>query len=668
MASWLRNLCVSRAAPLADQPLPDQLFAVRPRVETHSICETLEDRRLLSAGLDLTNTYAGSIVVKVGKQKVKDAITVTLVSQTDSGYTSGQVSSTHGGTVDVKGIIRGKQLKLVGATSGRLLIAKLGKKGLSFSGALTNGIDGSVGKFKVKKTGDAPASLPAAGRAQGSVAPTTSIAALQARPLTPARPLAVAPLSTHGGGPLDPGIDPTTGNPIDPVTGRPINPGALPPDPTGNSPTTPPLPPGFPTDGAAPPVAAAPGDMIGSNRSILGIFVGQFNGDGTGRIENIQTGATTGAAVQGTRPGVDPRIATFTINTQDASGLVTGTLEISEFATAPANEFTFSGFVTGNAIDLVLSGPGTGLVSLTLNASGDAFSGNVFGAEANGFRATGPISAVFTAPTPGGGGGGGSGQPLPLGEELYHVDTTNGAGETTIGNLDPNNSTLGEDFSVGLVPIVINSLGAFDSGADGLAGTITIAVYNVANPGTPVVVADVTTANSVLAPNSNFRYMTTFTPITLTGGIYRIAAFGFDTTDLAADVGLDTYTGAVPTAARGSTGREIVYPASNGLDANNFFSPPGGGGPGGAGTLTYPTQPAGLPVNRFLAGSFLYAEGAIVDPGNPGGGGSPVPPPPPPPPPAVLPKPAGSAFPGGVYNGTSGPEVFGSQSGNIIPG
>jgi hypothetical protein len=190
---------VALATPLPTAPMPN---TPKPAV-VPSVFESLEGRCLLSASYDVTNAYSGSVTVRAGKVKIKEAINITLVAQTESGYVSGQISSGRGGKVDVRGIVRGGQLKLVGATSGRLLIAKIGKKGLSFSGTLVNGIDDSIGKFKVKRTGDAPESLPSAGRAEGAVSPTTSAPRKAA-----ARALDAA-AAPGDGGPLDPSIDPT---------------------------------------------------------------------------------------------------------------------------------------------------------------------------------------------------------------------------------------------------------------------------------------------------------------------------------------------------------------------------------------------------------------------------------------------------------------------------
>ncbi|MDB5295769.1 MAG: autotransporter-associated beta strand repeat protein [Phycisphaerales bacterium] len=646
MQAWLRKLCVSRAAGAA-APAALPLAARTPAVPlaASAACERLEDRRLLSATLDLTNTYAGTVTIKGSGTKVKEAINIVFTGQSAAGYVTGQISSAHSGKVDVKGMVAGKQVKVVGSTSGRLLVAKVGKNGITLTGTLVNGVDDSVGKFKVKKASDAPESLPAAGRAAGAVSVSTtqfaSLAAGKAEAAVPA-----------DGGALDPSIDPATGLPIDPATGLPIDPSVLPPDTT---PTTPAIPPDISAGGGTP--TAAVGGTVGNNVSFLGTYSGVFNNDGTGSIENTTTGSTTGGVA-----GIDPRTATFTTVSQDATGLVTGTLTISNFAT-----FNYSGFVNGSDVSLVLSGTGTatgsGVVTLSLSGTGDTFTGVVTAAQSNGFTANGPINGAFVSgPAPGTGTG--TGSTLPAGEELYHVDVATSTGEATTGNLDPNNATLGNDFAVGIVPLNINSLGAFDSGADGLAGTIRVAIYNITNTTTPVLVADVTTANSELAPNSSYRYLTNFTPVTLGTGVYRIATFGFDTTDLAGDVAVDTYQGPAPSASNGIGSNSIVYPSSNVLSTNNYFSQPGGGGAGGGGTLTYPTQAAGTPNNRFLAGSFLFEEGTIVDPGG-GNGGTPPPAPPPPP---TLVKAAGTAFPGGVYTGTSGPEVFGSQSGGIIPG
>lgn len=682
MRSWLRKFSVSRAArSAANQVCMSSLSTVRasasPVASRQAVvhgtaCETLEGRVFLSAStFDLTNTYGGSILLKIGKHKVKEAITLTFISENGSTIT-GQVSSAHFGTVNVEGTITGKTIKVVGTSSGGLITAKIGKHGLSLAGKLINGADSSVGKFKIKVTGDAPSSLPPA-TTVSLASNQTIVAASTAR----ARALTASASTT--GGALDPTIDPTTGLPINPQTGGTVDPSQTPGDP-GTAPPDdfvppPTLPSDFPTPqagagagagaggagggggGAAPAAAASgnPGTLIGANYDFIGLWDGQFNFDSSGDIVEVATGLDNVPAVNGTRPGPDPRVATFTTASQDVTGLVAGTLDVAEFGT-----FIYTGFVNVTSIDLVLSGTSNGAVGGTVhldlnNTTFDSFVGTL-SADANGFHADGPIIGTFTNS-----GGGGSGLPLPAGEEMYHVDTTNGTGGATIGNFDPNGASLGEDFSVGTTPIIINSLGAFDDNADGLKNTIRVAIYNTLSPATPIVISDITTDTTELVPGSSFRYLTTFTPVTLTTGVYRIVAFGYGGQELAGDTGVSTYTGPVPVDNTGSTGKEIVYPISNTLNANNYFSNNAGGGGGGGGTtLTYPTLPDGLPLNRYLAGSILFEEGTPPDPNGGGGGGTVTPPTP-------LVKGTNSAFPGGVLTSNTGPEVFGSQSGGIIP-
>ncbi|QOV91687.1 hypothetical protein [Humisphaera borealis] len=638
MRSWLRNLCAARtaqAAAVASQSLLDQarLNVARPFVA----CERLEDRQLLSGSPDVTYTYGGKIKIVSGSLKAKEAITISLTSQTDTGYITGQISSLHTGTVDVKGYLEGNKLTLVGATSGRLVEGTINKKGLKFAGTVVNGIDKSTGTFKVKAIGDAPGSLQPASRAGG----TASLGGSSTPSSTPTGSVPV--------GSLDPNIDPATGLPrtssgtvIDPSKTTPTTPTTGTSAPTGAGSGASAIPLATPSATPLANVPLAPGNLIGTNYSILGVWTGQFNFDSSGKIENITTGATTGAAVNGTRPGVDPRTATFSTTSQDLTGLVTGTLTVAELGT-----YVYTGFVNGTNINLVLSGPGPGLVTATLNTTFDTFTGTLTNAEANGFRANGPINATFFS-------GGGSGVVLPAGEELFHVNQTNTIGDPTVGNLDPNGASLGMDFSVGTIPLVVNSLGAFDDNADGLQRTIRVAIYNITTPTIPVVVSDITTFTSELAPNSNFRYLTTFTPITLTTGVYRIVAFGYGAGELAGDTGVGTYTGPIASANTGNNGQTVVYPITNGLNANNWRSATGNNT-----NLVFPTLADGLPLNRYLAGSFLFEEGTPIVP--------PVVPPVVPPPPTTITKPANTAFPGGVKTTPTGPEVFGDQSGAIIP-
>lgn len=648
MGSWLRNLSVSQAVQAARPVLQsiDRMQVDRPQID-RAQCEGLESRTFLSAApLDLTNTYAGSVTLHVGKAKVKEAIGVTLGYQSGSGFVTGTVSSDHFGSVKVAGQIAGKSVKLIGTSSGRILQVKIGKHGLALSGSLINGTDDSTGKFKVKSTGDAPALS------------TSSSSGIKAIPLS----------SSNGG--LDSSIDPITGLPIDPVTGLPIDPSQTPGDngtgdpsgagglPTDSGGGSNPLPPGFPAPqgnpggiggnvggGVQPQLA---GTLIGNNFSFTGIWVGDFNGDSSGSIEDPND-PTNQTPVNGTRPGTDPRVVTFTTTSQDLTGLVTGTVDISEFGT-----FIYTGFVNVAHIDLVLAGTSTGASTGTMSLDMDpttnfsTVTGQLINGAANGFIANGPINATFQqdipVPPP----------PLPTGEELYHVDTTDSQGNPTLGNFDPGNGSIGEDFSVGGTPLVVNSLGAFDDGADGLNNTIRVAIYNVSTPGAPLVVADLTTANTELFSGSSFRYLTTFTPVTLTTGIYRIVAWGYGGNELAGDIGVDNYQGAVPVDNTGPTGTEVQYPVSNAVNANNWLSDPQSQN----NNISFPRIDQGLPLNRYLAASMIFDIGT-------------VPPSPPPGPPVVPPppliKPGNSAFPGGVYTGPGGQDVFGSQSGGIIP-
>jgi hypothetical protein len=668
MRSWLRNWTVSRAT--ADLSVSNHIAPVasaRPVMSPVAggyLVESLEGRALLSASpFDLTNAYTGTIKYKVGKLRIKEAISVTLTSQASNGFVSGQVVSNKAGTINVSGFVNGRSLMLIGTNSGRKLEAKIGKKARSLSGQLLVGADDSVGKFKLKLTGDAPA--PGAAAANTTV--TTTIGNPRARALT---------ATSTDGGALDPSIDPATGLPIDPVTGGVINPGdtggvvddyvpppSLPSDFPGGTDSGTGSGTGTGTGGgtvinpgtAAPTVgsAAAPGQLIGTNYSFLGNWQGFFNfEEDPNGIFDPTDNSTDDPAVNGTRPGLDARDVTILISSQLDDGLVQGTMTIAELG-----DFNVAGFVNGDIADLIIVGTGqaaggTGLVQLDLtDGTFDGFTGTL-NADVNGFTADDTLIGTWiddggtTPPPP-------PPPPIPTGEELYHVDDIDPQGGTTIGNFDPDGATIGSDFSVGNREIIVNSLGAFDDGADGLNNTIRVALYNTTSPGTALAVFDLTTSNSALAPGSSFRYLTTFTPITLTTGIYRIVAYGYGGTELAGDIGVDNYTGPVPTANTGSTGNEIVYPISNGANGNSWTSNPNGT------ALAYPTNPSGLPLNRYLGGSLLFEEGNIIDPG-----GGTVPPTVPPPPP--LTKPANSAYPGGVFIGPNGTTIFGSQSSGII--
>ena len=231
MVSWLFN----RSVKASDRSNRSAAVALRPAAWasvpslSSARCEPLEDRVFFSATPDLTNSYVGSVTFKYGSHKVKEAVTLTIVSQDGSRFINGQITSADLGTIDVSGRIaeNGKGVTLVGQSSGGLIKAKIASKGKKLSGTVESGSTGK-GKFSIKIQGDAPTTLAAATSFSAAASSTAR-----------ARPLSSGPVTGTGG--LDPTIDPTTGLPIDPVTGLPIDPSVTPGDsgtPVGAPPTT----------------------------------------------------------------------------------------------------------------------------------------------------------------------------------------------------------------------------------------------------------------------------------------------------------------------------------------------------------------------------------------------------------------------------------------------
>jgi hypothetical protein len=167
--------------------------------------------------------------------------------------------------------------------------------------------------------------------------------------------------------------------------------------------------------------------------------------------------------------------------------------------------------------------------------------------------------------------------------------------------------SLGEDFTVGSTPITITSLGAFDPATSATNGTpLTLADPNgifveIVNSSQAVVAGngsggavEITSANSTQRAGSQFIFLNSFTPVTLTAGTYRLIAWGYSATVEENNAG----SGGVTTIADSSG--LISYPADNGVA-------------GGAGNSFYNTTPGGYPINgdgsqtnRYGAGSFTF--------------------------------------------------------------
>ncbi|ADB17731.1 autotransporter-associated beta strand repeat protein [Pirellula staleyi DSM 6068] len=156
----------------------------------------------------------------------------------------------------------------------------------------------------------------------------------------------------------------------------------------------------------------------------------------------------------------------------------------------------------------------------------------------------------------------------------------------TVGN-QPFTGSLGMDFDV-TAPITVTNLGAFDSGSDGINGTINVRLYDRTNPGTPLATASLSGTSQQLVGGS--RFLSLLTPIPLPAGFQgRIVT--------------DGYSAAEP---NGNSATPVW--TTNGGGAMNFV------GVGTFDTLTnvYPTNSEGTPVNRYAAGTFAFVPQAIT--------------------------------------------------------
>lgn len=164
------------------------------------------------------------------------------------------------------------------------------------------------------------------------------------------------------------------------------------------------------------------------------------------------------------------------------------------------------------------------------------------------------------------------------------------SGGVTLGN-QTFAGALGQDFDV-LSPIKIESLGAFDSGSDGFAGTITVGIYDL---------GDVTTAlaSTVLSGSSGtlvnqFRY-DPITPLMLGPGSYSVVAYGFGASDPNGNQNVSSFP--ILTDDGGGLISFVDSRFGNGTPPSSFPSS----------TTVGNFACDGAPETCFAAGSFSYA-------------------------------------------------------------
>ena len=87
--------------------------------------------------------------------------------------------------------------------------------------------------------------------------------------------------------------------------------------------------------------------------------------------------------------------------------------------------------------------------------------------------------------------------------------------------------SLGSDFTVN-APISVTSLGVFDDNADGLSGSLSVAIFDLTD--TTTALASATLSGSGDPLTGQFRFAS-IAPLTLGPGTYSLVAWGFSATD-----------------------------------------------------------------------------------------------------------------------------------------
>src|SRR5262245_16814186 len=154
----------------------------------------------------------------------------------------------------------------------------------------------------------------------------------------------------------------------------------------------------------------------------------------------------------------------------------------------------------------------------------------------------------------------------------------------TNGNQDFGGS-LGMDFNVGSTPILVSSLGVFDSGSNGLSAPISVALFNRTTgtivPGTQINFPTGTLGTLI----GGSRFLNLAAPVELTAGFQgSIVAWGYN----ASEMNGNTHGGPAPWTTNG--GGLITF----------------GGGSRFGNAGQFPTNIDGGPVNRYAAGTFQF--------------------------------------------------------------
>jgi hypothetical protein len=155
---------------------------------------------------------------------------------------------------------------------------------------------------------------------------------------------------------------------------------------------------------------------------------------------------------------------------------------------------------------------------------------------------------------------------------------------------------LGMQFTVNS-PIIVTALGVFDSGADGIAGTLNTDLWSVNDQVNPLASMTFTSAvpgtlDSLFADGAD-RFISLPAPLYLTPGDYVIAADGFDNDDTEANAVVQTQTWTTDDG-----GGLITFD-----DNSPYDNDPG----------VFPTIPYAN-TNGFATGTFMYTS-AVPEPG-----------------------------------------------------
>ena len=139
------------------------------------------------------------------------------------------------------------------------------------------------------------------------------------------------------------------------------------------------------------------------------------------------------------------------------------------------------------------------------------------------------------------------------------------------------------DFDVNQT-IAVNALGVYDSGQDGISGTLYAVIFNRVNQQTVTSTLSFTGSQGTLINGSWFQNLAT--PVTLAPGSYSIVSWGYSLNDPNGNT-----HGGSGTSTLNTGGGLITFVGSARYD----YAP-----------VVYPTITDGGPVNRYYAGTFEF--------------------------------------------------------------